>query len=62
MFGGGFVTLADLLDRIPGDVFEGWATYVAEYDRLEEHRKDQAEHDDVMAAATKATRGSARPR
>lgn len=50
------MSLADIGDRIPGDVFSAWAEYVIEYDRLAPLRKEQADHDATMAAFAAAAR------
>ena len=56
MYGAGFVSLEYLTERMPADVFNAWAIYVVEYDRLAARREEQAKHDALMDAAANAIR------
>lgn len=54
MYGAGFVTLEYLTERMPADVFDAWATFIVEYDRLAAKREEQAKHDKTMSAVADA--------
>lgn len=56
LFGQGFVTLEYLTERMPAHVFTAWAAFVAEYERLADKRKADADWQTALDQAKRTLR------